>query len=354
VVPFFFNTRDNFVKSAALNQIHSDYFAKRQCDGFDRLKFYAGKLIVKVHVIINPAAGSEEPVLFQMNSFFKKHDVDYQVSVTTPRYSADELTRRALDEHIDAIVGYGGDGTMMSIANVLQGTDTPLLIVPGGTANVLSQELHIPPSIPKALSLLLPEFGQPSKIDIGLYNDAIFLANLGVGIPAHWVQEATRELKNKYGLMAYIIGGVKAALKAKSAEYTLTLDGKIVETEGLMCMVANIGSTGFRGLRLMKDISVTDGYLDVIIIKLKLYENFLDTSEESWYKFKENRNLFFEHHRAQEIKIEADPVQPVNVDGEMADDTPVVVKVSPSALTVFRPTEKGLTLWDRIVKSISK
>ncbi len=309
---------------------------------------------MKVHVIINPAAGSEEPVLFQMNSFFKKHDVDYQVSVTTLRHDAKELVRRVLDEELDAIIGYGGDGTIMSIADALRGTDIPLLIVPGGTANVLSQELYIPPSIPRALSLLLPEYGQPSKVDIGFYNDATFLANLGVGIPAHWAQEATRELKNKYGLMAYVVGGVKAALKAKSAKYTLTLDGKGVETEGLMCMVANIGSTGFRGLRLAKDISINDGYLDVIVIKPRLYENILAKSEESWYTFKENRNLFFEHYRAKTIKIEADPVQPVNVDGEMAGDTPVAVEIQPAALQVFRPTEKGLTLWDRIVKSISK
>lgn len=309
---------------------------------------------MKVKVIINPAAGSEEPVLFEMNSFFQQHDIEYQVSVTTPYHTAEALTREALEDDVDAVVGYGGDGTLMSIGNVLQGTETPLLIVPGGTANVLAQELQIPTSLPKALLLLLPEYGKPEKIDIGLYNNSYFLANLGVGIPAHWAKEATRELKNKYGLMAYIVGGVKAALKAKSTEYTLTLDGKTVKTQGLMCMIANIGSTGFRGLRLSKDISLSDGLLDVVILKLKLYENFLDTSEESWFKFKENRNLLFEHHRAKKIKIEANPVQPVNVDGEMADDTPVEVEIVPAALNVYRPTKKGLSLWDRLVTSMSK
>ncbi len=308
---------------------------------------------MKVHVIINPAAGSEEPVLFQMNSFFRQHDIDYQVSVTTLKRSAEELARQVLQEHPDAIIGYGGDGTMMSIANAVQNTETPLLIVPGGTANVLAQELNIPPSIPKALSLLLPEFGRVENMDTGFYNNSHFLANLGVGIPAHWAKNATRELKNRYGLMAYIVGGVKAALKARSADYTLTLDGETVKTQGLMCMIANIGATGFRGLRLSKHISANDGLLDVVVLKLKLYENFLDTSEELWYSFKENRNLLFEHYRAKQIVIEAHPAQPVNVDGEMADETPVHVNVVPAALKVYCPTKKGLSLWDRIVNSLS-
>ncbi len=308
---------------------------------------------MKIHVIINPAAGSEEPVLFKMNSFFQQHDIDYGVSVTTREKSALELARQALENDVDAIVGYGGDGTMMGIANALHGTNVPLLIVPGGTANVLSQELYIPPTIAKALTLLLPDYGYVEKIDMGQYKDSYFLTNMGVGIPAQWIKEANRELKNKYGLLAYVIGGVKATFKAKSCTYFLTLDGKEIETEGITCMIANIGSTGFRGLRLSKSISLTDGLLDVIVFKLKFYENFLEKSEDSWFSFKENGTLLFEHHRAKSIRIDVDPAQPINMDGEMAGETPLDVNISSQSLKIYRSADKAISLWDRFVSTFT-
>jgi len=308
---------------------------------------------MNVHVIINPAAGREEAVLFKMNAFFQQYEIDYSVAVTTRKINAGELTRRALADGVDAVVGYGGDGTLMQIANALREKPTPLLVVPGGTANVLSQELRVPPSIPKALSLLLPEYGRVNQIDMAWYKDACFLETLGVGIPAKWVQEADRELKNKYGLLSYIAAGVRATLKSKSTNYTLTLDGRTVKTRGIACLVTNSGSTGLRGLRLAKEISIADGILDVLVFKLKFFENLYSRSDDDLFDLKQNKKLLFEHFRAREISVQAEPPQPVMVDGEMADSTPVQVRIAPHALNIYRPTEKALTLWDRIVGSLS-
>lgn len=308
---------------------------------------------MQVHVIINPAAGREEAVLFKMNAFFQKHDIDYRVSVTTRRDSATELTKQALAEKVDVIAGYGGDGTMMEIANVLKDTEVPLLVVPGGTANVLAQELHIPPTIPRALSLLLPEYGYVEKVDMAQYDSINFLTTLGVGIPAEWVREADREMKNKFGLLAYLVAGVRATLNARPAVYHLSLDGRKIESRGVACTITNIGSTGLRGFRLAREISLTDGILDVLVFKLKLFENIREKSEDSMFAFKQNKKLFFEHYRAQHIRIEAVPAQSVMVDGEMAGETPVEVSVLPRALNIYRPTEKALTLWDRIVATLA-
>ncbi|HIC89083.1 MAG TPA: diacylglycerol kinase family lipid kinase, partial [Anaerolineae bacterium] len=297
--------------------------------------------------------GREEAVLFKMNAFFQKHDIDYRVSVTTRRDSASELTQRALAEGVDAVIGYGGDGTMMEIADVLKDTEVPLLVVPGGTANVLAQELHIPATIPRALSLLLPEYGYTERVDMGQWDGSGFLTTLGVGIPARWVQEADREMKSKFGLLAYLVAGVRATLNARPADYSLTLDGQGIESRGMACTVTNIGSTGLRGFRLAREISLTDGVLDVLVFKLKLFESIREQSEENLFALKQNKKLFFEHYRAREIRIEAEPRQSVMVDGEMAGETPVEVSVLPRALNIYRPTEKALTLWDRIVASLA-
>ena len=37
-----------------------------------------------VHVIINPASGPNRPILNTLNDVFRKHDVDWDVSITKP------------------------------------------------------------------------------------------------------------------------------------------------------------------------------------------------------------------------------------------------------------------------------
>jgi len=43
------------------------------------------------------------------------------------------------------------------------------------------------------------------------------------------------------------------------------------------------------------------------------------------------------HWQGREIRIEADPPQPVTGDGEMWDDTPVSVRVLPGVLPILTP-----------------
>jgi len=45
---------------------------------------------------------------------------------------------------IDTIVVYRGDGTVLEVTSSMSGNDIPLVIIPGGTANVLSVELVVP------------------------------------------------------------------------------------------------------------------------------------------------------------------------------------------------------------------
>ena len=308
---------------------------------------------MNVDVIINPAAGREEAVLFKMNAFFQKNNISYHVSVTTRTDGAAAATRRALSKNVDAIIGYGGDGTLSEIGNVLRGSDMPLLIVPGGTSNTLAQELHIPLSIPKALSLLLPEYGKIDKVDMAKVNDGYFLTTLGVGIPARWAQEADRELKNRYGILAYIFTGVRATIQSKPALYKMVLDGKNIESQGMSCLVTNIGAIGLGGLRLAREICIDDGVLDVIVFKLNLFESDPGSTEKVLSSMRKNRNLFFEHYQAGDIHLKTEPPQSAMADGELISDPPLHIKIEPNALTVFRPTEQALSLWDILMTSLS-
>ena len=73
----------------------------------------------RVQVIINPASGRDEPILNTLNDTFRQHEVDWNVSVTHRYGDAAAQARKAMQDGVDLVAGYGGDGTQHEIANAL-------------------------------------------------------------------------------------------------------------------------------------------------------------------------------------------------------------------------------------------
>ena len=87
----------------------------------------------KVHVIINPAAGHDEPILNVLNHVFHPAGVEWDNSLTHQSGDATRLAAEAAASGVDLVAAYGGDGTQMEVANGLMGTGVPQAILPGGT-----------------------------------------------------------------------------------------------------------------------------------------------------------------------------------------------------------------------------
>src|SRR5215207_3942558 len=97
-----------------------------------------------LRIIINPASGQDAPVLSVINRAFLTADVDWDVAITRKDGDGTRLAQQAVAEGVDMVGVYGGDGTVMDVGCGLVGSDVPLAILPGGTANVLSVEMGIP------------------------------------------------------------------------------------------------------------------------------------------------------------------------------------------------------------------
>src|SRR4051812_36561871 len=120
-----------------------------------------------VHVIINPASGIAEPVLTDLNWAFKDAGVKWEALVTKDAGDATRYAKEALKQKVSAVAVYGGDGTVMEVAEVMKGQETPMAILPGGTANVMSKELGIPVDLPRAIALLLDKNHDTRLVDLG-------------------------------------------------------------------------------------------------------------------------------------------------------------------------------------------
>jgi diacylglycerol kinase (ATP) len=297
----------------------------------------------RIAVIINPAAGQDRPILGVMNRAFHEADVDWDVFVTKRANDATKYARRAVEERYPVVAVYGGDGTVGEVASALVGTGVPLAIFPGGTANVMSVELGIPNDLAEACALVFGGAGKTRSIDVGRIKlpskdgarESHFMLRVGIGFEAEMVEGADRELKDKYGTLAYALSALQALREPSLARYHLTLDGEKHDIEGMTCIIANTGSLGQTNLTLAPGISVSDGKLDVVVVRRGDVPSLLSVAASVLTGSASADPV--QHWQANTIRLEVEPSQAVTVDGEMVEVSPIEVDVLPGALNVIVP-----------------
>jgi YegS/Rv2252/BmrU family lipid kinase len=236
---------------------------------------------------------------------------------------------------VDAVAVYGGDGTVTEAASGLIGSNMPLAILPGGTGNVMSIELGIPAKLGDAIALLCDATQGSRLVDMGMIGDRPFFGHVAIGLEADMHQAADRTMKDRLGFLAYPIAALQALVDRPVSHYTLTLDEEKVEMDVLDCMITNLGSIGVLGATLANNISVSDGLLDVILIR-KADVASLGELVGSITGLTDPAKLL-PHWQVRSVSIAADPPQKVTADGELLGSTPVDIRVLPGAIRVIVP-----------------
>ncbi len=308
-----------------------------------------------VQVIINPASGNDEPMLNILNDVLGRHDIPWDARVTHGPGDATALTRAAIDAGCDLIVSYGGDGTVMEVVNGMIGSDVPLAILPGGTANAAAMELGIPVALREAIEIIC-ESSTRRKLDVGRAGDHYFLLRAYTGIPDEYT--APRELKDRFGLLAYPLSALRLLREQPITHFRIEVDDQVIEQEGLLCFVNNIAYAKTPRLQnwverffldvrahdggdavavpepVLHTIDPSDGLLDVLLLvpetlTLTSLATALVRADETVAR----AHLF----QGKRIRLETDPPQSVGIDGELLGDTPVTIEVVPHAIEVVVP-----------------
>jgi len=288
----------------------------------------------RVHVIINPAAGGNEPILNTLNDVFRRHQVEWDASITHRAGDATRHAREAIASGVDLVAGYGGDGTQMEVLNGVIGSDTPMAILPGGTGNAMAFELKIPRGLKEAAELMC-QSSQLRGVDIGRIEDQYFFLRAYTGLGDEL--GPSREMKDRYGLLAYPAAALTELPHLQADLYHLTIDGEEIEVEGLSCFVANVGTLGGVNLPSPPVIDASDGMLDIFVAGKSRRP--LRTFGTYVLNVGDKAEAGIQHWKGREIKVRADPPQEVAVDGEPATfQTPVEIAVVPQAVQVVVPT----------------
>jgi YegS/Rv2252/BmrU family lipid kinase len=281
-----------------------------------------------IHVVINPAAGKDEPILNVLNDVFREYGIDWDVSVTKKFGDASEQARAAVARGADLVAGYGGDGTQHEIANALAGTNVVMGVLPGGTGNGFGHELDLPQKLADAARLLCTST-RTRAIDVVRVGDHYFIQRLYTGTEPE--QQTSREMKDRYGGLAYFANMFQQR-NSPEVKYRLTIDGEVHEVSAMRVYLVNSGQTKSGRSITGSRSNLDDGKLEVLAFDARQLDS-LRAAAQRFFDF-DTPVADFDFWQGREVRIDADPDQPVWTDGEFYGRTPVNATVIPGALKV--------------------
>jgi YegS/Rv2252/BmrU family lipid kinase len=168
--------------------------------------------------------------------------MEVEVSPTAEPGAASELAKEAARQGTDIVLVCGGDGTINEVINGLAGSQVPLGLLPGGTANILAREVGLPLNPVRAAAEL--SRWSPRRIPLGKaswwpetasINGApaqkeqatrYFMTVAGIGYDAHVVYKLSLQIKLSWGVAGYIMEALRQAFRYRFQSFTCrTQDG---------------------------------------------------------------------------------------------------------------------------------
>jgi len=238
-----------------------------------------------------------------------------EVLPTFERGDATSLARGAATRGADVVAAAGGDGTLNEVVNGLDGFDTPLGVVPLGTANDFAKQVGIPADTDHAMDVILQR--KPVRVDTATMNGRRYINVSTGGVGAEATAETPPEVKEQLGPVAYAISGVRKFAELESIRVRVSGPGFAFDGEMLLFAVGITRATG-GGTLVTPRASATDGLLDVCVVEAMSRRDFAGMA----LKLKRGDHLGEPGvHYAQLPWLTIDAVADiaVNVDGEQAE-----------------------------------
>jgi diacylglycerol kinase family enzyme len=166
----------------------------------------------------------------------------------------------------------------------------------------------------------------------------------GLGFEAGMVERASRDLKNRFGSLAYVLAGAQQLLSQQPFQARLTIDGKTSELQAAAITVANVAPATSVLAQGFGAVVPDDGLLEITVAtpasRLQGL-NALAALMASAVVQSPTSNPDLLCLRAREIRIDTDTPQRLVVDGEMVTTARIHIRCRPGALSVITPLAAG-------------
>jgi diacylglycerol kinase family enzyme len=291
-----------------------------------------------VLLVVNPVSRRGLKGEREARDAFTSAGIACAVVHTAGTGDAARLTRDFAQSH-DAVFTLGGDGTAMEVVGALIGSDKPVGILAGGTANQVARYLQTPLSIRRAVPALLA--GTAVRLDLGrLGPDRCFALIAGFGMDAAMMMGASARSKKRFGVGAYLWSGARALLRNDHVQIRATVDGVLYERDCGLAMIVNVGALFGGMVSVGPGVRPDDGLLDLCLFSARTALEGFDVVRRCFARnFRPHRNMVFARGRA--IRLESVPPTVAEADGELLGAVTLNAVVEPRAALLLRAQGRG-------------
>ncbi|TCD12728.1 YegS/Rv2252/BmrU family lipid kinase [Pedobacter frigidisoli] len=283
---------------------------------------------MKLLFIINPGSGSHDINLKEViSTHFESKEIEIELYELPDDCSLDKIKAEISKSKADRVVAVGGDGTLKLVAECLLNTETPIGIIPAGSANGMAKELGIPTDIELALDLL--EAGKLQKIHVVKLNNEVCIHLSDLGFNAYLVKKF--DTLPERGMWGYAKATWHALWNHNRMEVELNIDGKTIKSPAAMVAIANATMYG-TGLKINPDGKLDDELFEIVVVKDYSYLEIL----KIWLTKLPFNPKKIEVFQTSEVKISSKHKAHFQVDGEYIGKVNTVeAKILPAAITVI-------------------
>jgi diacylglycerol kinase (ATP) len=251
------------------------------------------------------------------------------------------MTKQAVAEQVDLVIGAGGDGTIRYVADGLAHTGIPLGLVPAGTGNLLARNLDLPLEEVDAIEVALD--GQVRLVDlvritVDDHPPEHFAVMAGIGVDAMMMDETDEDLKDTVGSAAYFVAAAKA-LGRLPVRMTVQLDtNRPVRRHAMLCVIGNVGR--LRGnLTLIPGASPDDGLLDLYIASPRRFRHWIKLALRLITR-RAKKDDQVDQLQGKRVRIKIDGKDNYQLDGDVVgESTTLDAEIQPGALAICVPAQ---------------
>lgn len=230
----------------------------------------------KCVIIMNPESGKKKKIKTYQDFYdiLRKYGYDTDIIFTKAKGDAENIIQ-ALDKDTDLVISAGGDGTLNEIVSGNMKRQKKLIVapLPMGSTNDVGNMYGLNKNVFQNLETLLQ--GKAKKVDVCYINETPFVYVSCLGDYIDMAYDTPRNLKKKYGKVAYVIYGIKH-LRNKINQYDIRykVDGE--EYEGTYSFIFVSNSSRIAGQSdVYYDVKLDDKMFEVALANIKTKKDML-------------------------------------------------------------------------------
>ncbi len=213
---------------------------------------------MRILLVVNSFATSVTPRnTVQVHQYLARHH-DVQVVETSERGHATRFAVDAAARGLDAVIAFGGDGTLNEVATGLAGSAVALGVLPGGSTNVFARSLGMANDPLVAVTQLSAGLagGLVAPIGLGEANGRFFTFHAGIGYDAEVVRQVERtfSFKRLVGQPLFVYSALKSWFvdyDRKFPHFTVEIDSRKIPN-GFFAVVLNTNPYTYVGKRAVE------------------------------------------------------------------------------------------------------